>query len=140
MVEQSKALILTHPFQRFNADEEEIINYLENQNKYDEIFYVSQSCGRIPVPVKTLDSQTNRRSRLPPGFDEGFYEKGLKDNCHGWIQDEDIEDIILEYNEIGLGGASGEACVRNSFKSIESRLEDLDTDLELYFEEQITYT
>lgn len=132
---EKKALILTHPFGRF-ADVSRITDYLEKQEKYSEVFYVGQSEGRIPVDWKTVDQDMNRECGLPEGFESGYYECGLEDDGHGRIKDNKLEEIISDYQEIGVGG-SEHACSGNSLDSIVEEIEDSDYICDTYMEEEL---
>lgn len=140
----SKALVLTHPFKRFGANEEEISFMLQNQEQYDDVFYIGQSHGRTPVMVDVISDQDdiNKRSRLPPGFEDGNYERGLHEIQWGEIDEIEAGTLLKQYDEIAVGGASRDSCVQNTMDSLENIREtsELYSSTELYVDDDFTYT
>jgi len=116
----NSALILTHPFKRFNADEGEIEEFLEDNNRYDDVYYISKNDGRIPSIVNYVEGhpEENLRSRLPPGFENRHYERGLEENEWGELTDEEARQLLEDYDEIMVGGAELGHCVDNTFDSL----------------------
>lgn len=124
---EKRALILTHPFERFNADEQEITDYLkEGRHGYEKVFYIPKTGGRVPLPVADINNpDNNRQSRLPPGFLEGYYERGLEEDSWGELTDQEAEKLLEEYDRIDVGGAQLGHCVDNTLESlVEKRLEN----------------
>jgi len=138
------ALVITHPFERFTADEDEIVEFLDGDHRYDDVFYVSQTNGRIPVHVDIADGNdhTNKRSRLPPGFDEGHYERGLEEIEWGSLDAEESQYLLENYDEVAVAGAIREDCVTNTLNSL-ARVRNTDQQYattELFMEDEITYS
>lgn len=139
-----KALVLTHPFDRFTADEDEIVEFLEGEHEYDDVYYISQTQGRVPVPVDNAGTPDyhNMQSRLPPGFEDSHYERGLEEIEWGSIHADESEYLLSEYDEIAVAGAVKEDCVTNTLNSL-ARVRNTDVDYsatEVYMEDEITYS
>lgn len=138
-----KALILTHPFQRFQVDEEEITDFLDNDHDYDAVFYVGQGNGRTPTPVSTHNPRENTRSRLPPGHSDGHYERGLEETRHGELTVQEAIRLLERYDEVAVGGGMEQHCVSNTVQSLKDVRENLEyvdgVDAEVYFEDEVTY-
>lgn len=120
------ALIVTHPTERFGVEENEISNYLgENSGEYDEIFYISSEYH--PNPGESLHSffpKEGNRSDLPPGFEEGFYERGLKEAEERTGElDSDEAEMLEKYDRVDLAGAYKKVCVANTKESLPENLE-----------------
>lgn len=115
----SDALVLTHPFKRFNADETEIETFLNKHNGYDKIYYVGKNDGRKPLPVENIsEPDENRQSRLPPAFTEGHYERGLEETEWGELTDEEAHKLLEEHEKVDVAGAQLGRCVKNTFQSL----------------------
>lgn len=116
-----QALIITHPTERFGVKEDEILDYLEdNSQEYDEIFYISSEYD--PAPAESLSSffpNKDNRSDLPPGFEEGFYDRGLREaeERTGRLHEGEIDEL-KRYDRIDVAGGWKHVCVSNTLQSL----------------------
>lgn len=142
--EESKALIMTHPFERFGADEEEIKECLDGQTEFDDVYYVGQSDGRIPVMVDIVGKleDENKQSELPPGFEDGSYERGLEEDEWGSLEVEESMYLLDNYDEIAVGGAERDFCVDATLDSLRDirKTDQAYSTTELKLEEDLAYS
>lgn len=136
-----RALVMTHPFDRFGADEDVIEDFLEEDETYDDVFYIGKNNGRIPVHVSTLNAMENLQSRLPPGFEDGHYEEGLNETSWGSLDDYTAGQLLEGYDEVAVAGAQRDSCVNNTLESLQEVRDSSEryASTEVYLEEDVTF-
>jgi len=117
----SQALLITHPTSRFGVEEDRVEEFLENnQDKYDDIFYISSEYDPSPADsLTTFFPDKGNRSDLPPGFAEGFYTRGLRESKErtGRLHSDEIQ-ALESYDQVDVGGGRRCKCVQNTLESL----------------------
>ncbi|MCJ7479281.1 MAG: hypothetical protein MUP63_03850 [Candidatus Nanohaloarchaeota archaeon QJJ-7] len=124
------ALVLTHPFERFGTDKEDMVKKLEEQEFYDDVYYVGVREGYVPVPVQTFEHYENRRSVLPPGHGQELYDGVLEEVEGGSLQAGDVEEVLQGYRFIGIGGAKKGLCPVNTLETVDRLLEGVEVEMD----------